>query len=52
MPRRSYKGRAKMRHPMSFKKMCVLVGIEPLKRVKLMKLIEENLTKRTEVEQK
>lgn len=43
MPRRNNKGRAKMRYPMSFKKMCNLVGIGPKERVKLAKLMSENL---------
>ena len=45
MPRHSNKGRTKLQHRMSFKKMCNLVGIDPIKRVKLMKLIQENLLK-------
>lgn len=48
MPRNLNKGRAKMRYPMSFRKMCQLVGINPRKRVKLMKLIQES-EKRNEV---
>jgi hypothetical protein len=28
---------------MSFKRMCQLAGIKPVQRVKLMKLIEQNL---------
>lgn len=51
MPRRSYKGRAKLKYPMSFKKMCSLVGISPVQRVKLVKLMRESQN-RGEVEQK
>lgn len=51
MARRHYKGRTKMRYPMSFKKMCNLVGITPLQRVKLLKLMRETYKKK-EVEQK
>lgn len=43
MPRRTNKGRAKMKYPMSFKKMCNLVGIDPKTRVKLIKIMKENL---------
>lgn len=50
MPRRSGRGRTKLNRQMSFKKMCELVGIAPLKRVKLMKLIQENLIKGKEVD--
>lgn len=31
---------------MGFKKMCNLVGIDPLKRIKLMKLMSESLKKK------
>lgn len=44
--RRYDKGRAKMRYPMSFKKMCNLVGIDPVKRVKLMKILHETQNKK------
>lgn len=30
-----------MKHPMSFRKMCELVGISPRQRVKLVKLINK-----------
>lgn len=50
MPRRTDKGRAKMKYPMSFKKMCNLVGIHPLKRVRLIKLMQENLKIESEVD--
>lgn len=52
MPRRNKGMRTKLKYHMSFKKMCELVGIEPLKRVKLMKLIEENLKNESEVDRK
>lgn len=43
MPRRAYKGRTKLQRGMSFRKMCDLVGIKPLQRVKLIKIMQENL---------
>lgn len=51
MPRNNTKGvRTKLQHPMSFRKMCRLVGIKPLQRVKLMKLLNENLKQSEEVD--
>lgn len=37
MPRRNNKRRTKLQHRMSFKKMCDLLGITPVQRVKLIK---------------
>lgn len=49
MPRRAKNRRIKLRRQMSFKKMCNLLGIDPVQRVKMAKYLEKQY--REEVEQ-
>ena len=44
MPRRNNRGRVKLKYRMSFKRMARLAGLSPIQRIKLSKLMSENLT--------